>query len=114
MGKTRSSRVTSRVLSLQQDESLDVRLKRGDSVSVLRGRVRLAGPAQWMGESLVQTAFEIQEGDQHFGMERGELALQALSACELCVTSAAHVPLSRQMRDLWLRLTARSGAARTA
>jgi len=114
MENTRSSRVTSRVLSLQQGESLDVHLKRGDSVSVLRGCVRVAGPVQWIGESLVQPAVEIREGEQHLCTERGELTLQALSACELWVLSATHAPIGQRVRDLWSRLAARGSAVRIA
>ncbi|WP_341676136.1 hypothetical protein [Niveibacterium sp. SC-1] len=112
MGKTTSSRVTSRVLSLQQGESLDLEMNRGDSVSVLCGTVRLAGPARWMGESLVQTAVEIREGEQHLSTERGELALQALSACELCVLRTERPSSLRELREFCGRLVFQGGARR--
>ena len=104
MENTRSSRVTSRVLSLQQGESLDLELGRGDSINVLRGRLRLAGPVQWIGESLLQPCVEIRESEQHFSTERGELALQALSACELCVLRVERPSPLHALQEFYRRL----------
>jgi len=59
-----------------QQRALD--LAPGDSLRVAGGRVRLDLPARWLGESRVQPAQTLREGDVHRCVEHGTVTLLAL------------------------------------
>jgi len=67
-----------RLRGLQAGQAISLRLRRGQTLHVLDGRIRLTGPARWLGERVLQEVQDLGAGQSWRVEDPGLWALQSL------------------------------------